>query len=135
MSRVEGIKLSIYKDDEDGYMELVRQYQDPEGWAVTDAGLNEDEQGYYFGVEARGPYGEKRDISVVFTREAIESMLIAVNERFTEPVADTFTRTVTSTWGTAPQSGDWDWDVTIGDLNAMSSCCVDGCTCQNVVSG
>ncbi len=131
MSRVEGIKLSIYKDDEDGFFELVRQYQDPEGWAVLDAGLNEDEQGYYFGVEARGLGGEKRDITVVLTREALESMLIAVNERFLEPHTWEF---IPETFGSKTHftfNFNETPEVTVGDLNAMSSCNVAGCLCQS----
>jgi hypothetical protein len=51
--RIKGFKISFY-DDEIEPFELIRQYQDPEGWYITDAGLNEDETGYYIGASGTG---------------------------------------------------------------------------------
>ena len=119
MQRIKGVTLSIY---DEYYGTLLRQYQDPEGWAVTDAGLNEDEDGYYFGVQARGVGGE-RQITLVLTRGALQGMLDAVIERFDVPLEDFQV-------GTYGDDTAFEVNPFVNVFNTANTCCSDGCSCQ-----
>jgi len=117
MQRIKGVTLSIY---DEYYGTLLRQYQDPEGWAVTDAGLNENEDGYYFGVQARGVGGE-RQITLVLTRAALQGMLDAVIERFDR---GTFGNEVPFEFINNAEASFYNVS------NTLNTCCSDGCSCQ-----
>lgn len=119
MDRIKGVKLSIYTENFD---DLLRQYQDPEGWAINDAGLNEDEDGYYFSVEARG-VGGVRQIALSITADALKGMLNALDMDYVRA-------------GTFGSEFDFDFDLTPkGAVNniANSTCCVNDCPCQTGV--
>ena len=111
MDRIKGVTLSIYTEN---YNDLLRQYQDPEGWAITDAGLNGDEDGYYFGVEARG-IGGGRQINLTLTRAALQGMLDTIVDRFDR--------------GTYGSNATFEFQQPATNT-ANTSCCVDGCSCQ-----
>lgn len=102
MDRIKGVEVAIYSED---YSTAYRTYQDPEGWAISDAGLNEDEKGYYFSVQARGYNGEVRNIAFKFTQEALAEMFNKVDER-------------------------WPEVLTFEPEDAGDSCTCDGCVCQ-----
>lgn len=74
MQRVKGVTVGFYTEDWD----RLRDYQDPEGWRVTDAGPNEDEDGYHFNFVARG-LGGVRNVSINLTRDALRQMIDLVD--------------------------------------------------------
>lgn len=126
--RIKGVNISIYDNDWDV---LFRQYQDPEGWYVTDSGLNEDESGYYFHVEARGVNREIRRISLTLTQDALNTISDRVNSRkLNDDAAARIRDYNTKTYASGPTTVSWttnepEGDVTVGEK--VSGCCGGSC--------
>jgi len=130
MDRIKGVKLSIYTENFD---DLLRQYQDPEGWAITDAGLNEDEDGYYFSVEARG-VGGVRQIALSITASALKGMLNALDMDYTP--LDTFGSEVEFDLPAFEfiSNAQGPFVNVASPINTSNtSCCADDCPCQTEV--
>jgi len=125
--RVKGFKVQFWTE---GFETLVREYQDPEGWYITDAGTNEDEPGYYLGFQVRGPGGAPREVAISLTEDFIEQVQQLIDDRKVKDFVDTFTRSTTGTLGAVyPETTTWDWTFTTPQPE--NACCSDGCTCQS----
>lgn len=57
-------------------------YTGNEGWAISDAGPNDNEKGFHLILEFKNRRGKKRELYVSFTKEALQEMLANVENRW-----------------------------------------------------